>query len=65
MCGQVVKHLPLSQATVSEHLRVLKEAGLIIGTVNGQRSCYCIDPQAIALLREKTQALFGKLESCC
>lgn len=42
-CGALVSALPLAQSTVSEHLRVLKEAGLIAGRVDGPRSCYELD----------------------
>ena len=39
-CGEIVEELPLAQATVSQHLKVLKEAGLIVGEVEGSRTCY-------------------------
>ena len=39
-CGQLVDELPLAQATVSQHLKVLKEAGLIVGEIDGLRTCY-------------------------
>lgn len=42
-CGELVAELPLAQATVSQHLRVLKEAGLIVGTIDGLRTCYWAD----------------------
>ena len=41
--GEIVALLPLAQSTVSQHLKCLKEAGLIIGTVEGPRTCYCVD----------------------
>ena len=51
-CGALVSALPLAQSTVSEHLRVLKEAGLIAGKVDGPRSCYELDrPRAAQLVR--------------
>ncbi len=65
ICGEIVDVMPLSQASVSQHLKVLKQAGLITGTIEGPRTCYCIDTKAIARLRKSTEALFGKLESCC
>jgi ArsR family transcriptional regulator, arsenate/arsenite/antimonite-responsive transcriptional repressor len=40
--------MPLAQATVSQHLRVLKEAGLISGRIDGKNSSYCLDPRGIA-----------------
>lgn len=42
-CGQIVKHLPLAQSTVSQHLKCLKEAGLVIGAIEGPGTCYCLD----------------------
>jgi ArsR family transcriptional regulator len=43
VCGEIVEVLPLAQSTVSQHLKELKEAGLIKGTVEGVKSCYCIN----------------------
>jgi len=43
LCGEIVDGLPLAQATVSQHLKELKSAGLIKGTIDGPKSCYCID----------------------
>jgi ArsR family transcriptional regulator len=51
ICGDIVDELPLAQSTVSQHLKVLKEAGLIRGEVDGPRVCYCVDPSGLALLR--------------
>ncbi len=45
ICGDVVNELPLSQSTVSQHLKELKNAGLIVGDIDGPRVCYCIDQQ--------------------
>src|SRR5437870_3234054 len=42
ICGDIVDELPLAQSTVSQHLKVLKEAGLIRGDVDGPRVCYCV-----------------------
>src|SRR5574341_1773131 len=50
VCGQIVDGLPLAQATVSQHLKVLKEAGLIVGEVDGPRVCYCVNPRALKRL---------------
>ncbi len=47
VCGQIVDVLPLAQATVSQHLKVLKEAGLIQGEVDGPRMCYCVRPETV------------------
>ncbi len=43
VCGDIVEELPLAQATVSQHLKVLKDAGLIKGEIDPRNSCYCID----------------------
>jgi ArsR family transcriptional regulator len=51
VCGTLVDRVPLAQSTVSQHLKVLKEAGLITGEVDGPRSCYCIAPAAVRDLR--------------
>jgi ArsR family transcriptional regulator len=51
VCGEIVGELPLAQSTVSQHLKVLKEAGLIRGEVDGPRVCYCIDAQALRRLK--------------
>lgn len=47
ICGEIVGVLPLAQSTVSQHLKVLKEAGWIVGETDGPRVCYCLAPQAI------------------
>jgi len=46
-CGDIVRGLPLAQSTVSEHLRILKEAGFVQGGTNGGRPCYCLDRNAV------------------
>lgn len=45
VCGDIVEELPLSQSTVSQHLKELKNAGIIKGEIDGPRICYCIDPE--------------------
>jgi ArsR family transcriptional regulator, arsenate/arsenite/antimonite-responsive transcriptional repressor len=57
ICGDIVDELPLAQSTVSQHLKVLKEAGLIRGDVDGPRICYCIEPRTLRRLK----ALIGSL----
>lgn len=57
VCGDIVESLPLAQSTVSQHLKVLKDAGLIIGTIDGPRTCYCLDRGALA----EFKALSGTL----
>jgi DNA-binding transcriptional ArsR family regulator len=63
VCGEVVKVMPLAQATVSQHLKVLKGAGLIRGRIDGKNSCYCLDPGGIADLRAALDDLLGTLSS--
>jgi ArsR family transcriptional regulator, arsenate/arsenite/antimonite-responsive transcriptional repressor len=53
ICGDIVAALPLAQSTVSQHLKVLKEAGLIKGEIEGPAVCYCIDQEAFAWLKNK------------
>lgn len=50
VCGEVVEALPLAQSTVSEHLKVLKDAGVVQGTLEGPNSCYCLEPEALRFL---------------
>ena len=57
VCGQIVEGLPLAQATVSQHLKVLKEAGLIAGEVDGPRVCYCVNPKAVKRIKELIGAI--------
>lgn len=47
ICGEIVDVLPLAQSTVSQHLKVLKEAGWIMGETQGPRTCYCLNPDAL------------------
>ena len=65
ICGEIVEVMPLSQATVSQHLKVLKMAGLITGELEGTRSCYCINAAAVGPLRKQLERLLGSLETCC
>lgn len=62
LCGEIVGELPLAQATVSQHLKVLVEAGLITLTRKGISSCYCIDAAAVADARRRLDAFFGPVE---
>lgn len=69
ICGDIVNELPLAQPTVSQHLKELKNAGLIKGDIEGNTICYCIDQKAL----NKLQAYFGnittklekKRKNCC
>ena len=51
ICGEIVDVLPLAQSTVSQHLKVLKEAGWISGVIDGPRSCYSLRPEAVEEFR--------------
>lgn len=51
IAGDIVDELPLAQSTVSQHLKQLKDAGLIRGEIDGPRICYCVEPGAVALLK--------------
>ena len=57
VCGEIVEEFELAQSTVSEHLRVLKQAGLVQGEVDGPRVCYCVDPGGLERLKRLVQAL--------
>ena len=57
VCGAIVDRLPLAQATVSQHLKVLRDAGWITGTIDGPRVCYCIKPETGPRFLELTQQL--------
>ena len=69
ICGDISEELPLAQSTVSQHLKVLKEAGLIRGEIEGVRTCYCLEKEAIEMLdnvfTEYIKTLKSKLENCC
>jgi ArsR family transcriptional regulator len=65
ICGEIVEVLPLAQATVSQHLKVLKDAGLLQGTIDGPRSCYCLDPAALRNLRRALYERLSRLEAGC
>ena len=52
ICGEIVQILPLAQSTVSQHLKVLKAAGLISGEVEGPRTCYCLDREMLARFKK-------------
>lgn len=71
ICGEIVDGLPLAQSTVSRHLKVLRDAGLVQGTIDGPRSCYCLDRAAIEALRAQFDRFFADLDrpslpaDCC
>lgn len=61
ICGDLVDALPLSQSTVSQHLKEMKKAGIITGSVEPPRVCYCLDPEVMREFR----AAFGDMVSRC
>lgn len=69
ICGDIVNELPLAQATVSQHLRELKNAGIIQGTIEGNAICYCLNPNTIAQLQSYFTQLNTQLSlknnACC
>ncbi|RPH96490.1 ArsR family transcriptional regulator [candidate division KSB1 bacterium] len=52
ICGEIVDSLPVAQSTVSQHLKKLKEAGWIKGEIEGPRTCYCLNPNALARFKD-------------
>lgn len=70
ICGQIVQVVPLAQSTVSQHLKELKEANFIKGTINGAKSCYCINWETIEKLTHELGFLISNLKTdykkaCC
>ena len=68
MCGDIVDELPLSQSTVSQHLKELKEVGLIKGDIEGARVCYCIDEKEWKMAQSYLNQLFDSCKEtggCC
>lgn len=68
ICGEIVEVLPLAQSTVSQHLKELLSANLIKGTVDGLKSCYCINWETMNTFSSELEFLFKDLLSqtkCC
>ena len=68
VCGDIVDEIPLSQSTVSQHLKELKEAGLITGEIEGAKVCYCIDEKEWKAAQAWINQLFDSYKtgvSCC
>ena len=64
VCGDIVDELPLSQSTVSQHLKELKNAGLIKGDIDGPSVCYCIDERTWNKARKMIGDLFETYQIC-
>jgi len=65
ICGEIVDELPLSQSTVSQHLKELKDAGIIAGEIQGPKSCYCINCENLKKNFESLNNLITKLINNC
>jgi len=69
ICGDIVEELPLAQSTVSQHLKVLKEAGLIKGEIEGSTVCYCIDEKEWIIAKQLIHEFFLSYQpisgDCC
>jgi ArsR family transcriptional regulator len=68
ICGDIVNELPLAQPTVSQHLKELKNAGIIKGNIEGTAICYCIDESAIQKIKGYFAGISTQLEkknNCC
>lgn len=67
VCGDIVDELPLSQSTVSQHLKELKNAGLIKGDIDGPSVCYCIDERNWEKAQKMIEDLFKShvIKNCC
>lgn len=68
MCGEIVDLLPLSQATVSQHLKELKRVGLIKGEIEGPKVCYCIDKEIFEKVRTELESYLNEINQmnkCC
>lgn len=69
ICGDIVNVLPLAQPTVSQHLKELKNAGIIKGSIEGTSICYCLNPDALSILEaffaNITININNKKTNCC
>lgn len=69
ICGDIVNELPLSQSTISQHLKELKNAGLIKGNIEGNGICYCINEKTISKTLQYLSGISNKLitkkTNCC
>jgi DNA-binding transcriptional ArsR family regulator len=68
ICGSIVEELPLSQSTVSQHLKELKEAGILKGSTDGVKVCYCIDEKEWETAKNFLGTFFSNYENknkCC
>ena len=64
MCGDIVELLPLSQSTVSQHLKELKRVGLVTGETEGPKVCYCVDNKNLQKAKKELDKLFKQVCEC-
>ena len=57
ICGEIVDEIPLAQSTVSQHLKILKESGIVQGEIDGPKVCYCVAPTTLQRLKKLIAAL--------
>ena len=65
ICGDIVNELPLAQPTISQHLKELKNANIIKGTIEGTSICYCINPDTIQKIEQHFGLITQKLNNKC
>ncbi len=65
ICGDIVNELPLAQPTISQHLKELKNVGIIKGTIEGTAICYCINPDTIDKIENHFGVIRNKLKNKC
>lgn len=69
ICGDIVNEIPLAQPTISQHLKELKNAGIIKGTIEGNTVCYCLEGKTINKLQTYFSHIFNKIgnnkQTCC
>jgi ArsR family transcriptional regulator, arsenate/arsenite/antimonite-responsive transcriptional repressor len=65
ICGDLVEVLPLSQSTISRHLAELKNAGLIVGNIEGNSVCYCLNTKTFEELKDFLNAIEINPLNCC
>ena len=65
ICGDIVNELPLAQPTISQHLKELKNANIIKGTIEGTAICYCINPETIQKIEQHFSSIIIQLKNKC
>ena len=65
ICGDIVNELPLAQPTISQHLKALKNARIIQGTIEGTAICYCLNPETIERMEKYFGSISNELQNKC